>query len=70
VPDSWGEVIRYSVVAAFAAGLDLAALTLGGALVWFTVLNRWPHPRIIWAPIIATGGVTLLLVGLLIARTR
>jgi hypothetical protein len=50
-----GEVLRFSAVALFAVGLDVAALTLGGAFVWFTVHHRWPHRRIARAPIIATG---------------
>ena len=68
VPDTWGEVVRFSAVALFAVGLDVAALTLGGAFVWFTVHHRWPHRRIARAPIIATGGVAVLLAAVLIAR--
>jgi hypothetical protein len=68
VPDAWGDVARFSAIALFASGLDLAALTLGCAFLWFAVLYRWPDRRIVRVPVIATGGVAVLLAAVLVAR--
>ena len=69
VPDTWGEVAGWSLLALVVAVLDAALLVLGGALVRFALRRRRPTRRAALLPLAAAPLVAaVILIGQVAAR--
>ena len=68
VPDTWGQVIGWSVVTLGIALFAAASLCVAIGCAHFLVTSRGPARALILAPLVITGATALLMVALIVLR--